>query len=180
MYLHQFFTFFPTISVEWLTIVLCPMFCLDYLVHLGKIQGGAPRPCISLLPFCPTFLSFLEFTLKNLFAWAGSSFISWHATKELFFSLLFFSLFVLGHDGVARCQYYSRSTMMFDMKEKKGKFSTIIILSNANTAYGVLSSGIQGSTDFCLESNCLKGYLWIAMLTNLQNLGPFSLFVFQG
>ena len=76
----------------------------------------------SLLLFCPTFLSFFEFTLKNLFAWAGSSFISWHATKELFFSLFFFSLSFPGHDGVARCQYYSRSTMMFDMKEKKENF----------------------------------------------------------
>ena len=82
-----------------------------------------------LLLFFPTFLSFLEFTLKNLFAWAGSSFISWHATKDLFFFFTFFSPLVLGHDGVARCQYYTRSTMMFDMKEKKGKFSTIIILS---------------------------------------------------
>ena len=98
------------------------MFCFYYLAHLGIIHGGALGPCGSLLPFCPTFLSFLEFTLKNLFAWAGSSFISWHATKELFFSLFFFSLSFPGHDGVARCQYYSRSTMMFDMKEKKENF----------------------------------------------------------
>ena len=48
--------------------------------------------CGSLLRFCPKFLSFLEFTLKNLFAWAGSSFISWHATKEHFFLYFFFSL----------------------------------------------------------------------------------------